>query len=146
MSELQNCQHTTSGNQAIPCSVCYRTAVVWSGQSEMKRISTTRERAVVRDVLAKEQRPRRTMGSVEGSRHIPRIWNETCLVDRFPLVTNIGCENSGQCKKRLQPSWNACLIGRVLICPPNPPPAASNCPDGSLEKCRLFARASMMKL
>ena len=43
-----------------------------------------------------------------------RIGRKTFSSDRFSCVTNFGCENSGQCKKRLQPNGNAHLMENVL--------------------------------
>ena len=94
----------------IPRQVCYRAAVEQSGRDKQKRISTHRERAVIRDVLTEKHRPWKLVGT--GC--IEESGTSFCLVDLFSCVANFGCENSGQCERRLLPPKNPHLMKRVL--------------------------------
>ena len=77
--------------------------------------STSSERTVVRDILTKEHRPRKTNRKCCRNRICQGIGIRSFFARSFfPLLTNFGCEHSGQCKKRLQPSKNAHLMKRVL--------------------------------
>ena len=68
----------------------------WSGvftTNEKRIISTSRERAVVREILTEKHHPRKkTIGSVVGNKIFRRIGSKTFSVDRFSCVTNFGCE------------------------------------------------------
>ena len=61
-------------------------------------ISTSRERAVFRDILTEKHRPGETHRKCCSDR-IDGVGSKTFLVDRSSNVTNFGCENSGECKK-----------------------------------------------
>ena len=70
----------------------------WCGMvaaNEQRRISTSRERTVVRDILTKEHCPRKTYWKCCKNKENQGIGSKSFLANRFPRVTNLGCENSG---------------------------------------------------
>ena len=58
--------------------------------------------------------PRKNLNVVVGMGVHQRIESKTSSIDRFSYVPNFGCENSGQCEKRLQPPRNPHLMERIL--------------------------------
>ena len=96
----------------MPCLLPSSGGAEWS-RHEDKRISTSRQRAVVRGILTEKQRPRETHSCK--NRKYQRIGSKTFSVDRFSRVTNFGCEQR-KVQKTLAtiPSRNAHLKKRVL--------------------------------
>ena len=72
-----------------------------SRSNEQRRNSTSRQRAVVRDVLTEKQRTRKTHAECRRDRKDQGTGSKTFQVDHLSCVANFGCENSRQCKKRL---------------------------------------------
>ena len=164
--------HATSPNpynvsirptEATGSHAMFATEQRWCGvvtTNEKRRISTSRKRAVVRDILTEQHRPRKTFGSVVGTRFFKESGTRRFRLTVF-RVTNFGCKTSGHCKKkkkRLQPTRIAHLMERVLDIGRTHKPvlsvlrrslkfdmakslSQSNGPDGGFKKCRLLARA-----
>ena len=80
----------------------------WCGVVKAKKRGT-----VIRDILIKEHRRRKNHWMCCRDRINQGIGSKSSLVDRFSRLANFGCENSGQCNKRLQQSQNA--HGRVPL-------------------------------
>ena len=59
-------RHKTIGSPWIPSNVCYQAAVVWSDYDiqRARRISASRERAVVCDILTEKHRPSKSPSEV----------------------------------------------------------------------------------
>ena len=139
----------------------------WSGvitANTNKRSSTSRERTVVRDILTEEQRPRKTNWKRRRIGVYQRIGNKSFLLKCFSRSANFGCENSEQCKKRLQACGNKHLMKRDLDVGRIHKPVKKSVPKHSLkfdmaqsfsceqrsewraQKGQLLARATMMNL
>ena len=69
----------------------------WSLQTKKRRVSTSRERAVIRDILT-EKHHKKKPSEVLQERDISKN-REQDVPDRLSFLNrNFGCENSGQCK------------------------------------------------
>ena len=85
----------------------------WCGV-EKRRISTSGESTVVRDILTeKHRRPKKNHGKCCRNRVHQGIGSKSLLLNRFSRVTNFECKNSGQSKK------NACNHPGMRAAPSN---------------------------
>ena len=82
-----------------------------ASSNKKRRISTSRERVVVRDILTEEHRTRKN----PPDKIVEKIGNKTFLDDRFSSVANFRCENSEQCKNRVSPLRTGDLMERILL-------------------------------